>query len=108
MADGAYTGAPCAPGRRLTIQQRFQAYHEANPQVYNALLSLAWRYHRTLGEWPGIGMLWEVARWELALETRTPDRFRMNNNYRSRYARLMIEQKDVPVDAFELRKLRAA
>lgn len=90
-----------------TIQERFEAFHRLNPWVYIALERLTSQWiaagHRRLG----IGMLTEVLRWQYGLATRGDD-FKLNNNYRSRYVRLLIETHPSWGDAFETRTLRAA
>ncbi|MBB5833445.1 hypothetical protein [Kribbella italica] len=54
-----------------------------------------------------IGMLWETMRWLTGIET-TGDIYRLNNNYRSRYVRLLIERNPSWETAFRVRELRAA
>lgn len=95
-------------GTEDTLQARFEAFHEANPHVLRILEELAeeWlRTHRKLG----IGMLWEVMRWRLGVQTvRENEDYRLNDHYRSRYARLMIARHPEWADAIETRRLRAA
>lgn len=52
----------------------------------------------------GVGMLFEVLRWHSQRAT-TGDPFRLNNSYRSRYARLLIERRPEWAHLFELRRL---
>lgn len=52
----------------------------------------------------GIGSLWEVLRWNMQIE-RDGD-FKLNNNFRSRYARLIIQEHPEFENFFELRELR--
>lgn len=55
----------------------------------------------------GIGALWESARYDRALHV-GPDAegFRINNNYRSRAARLLMKEEPALVGFFETRELR--
>jgi hypothetical protein len=54
-------------------------------------------------------MLYEVLRWQYFMTTTDPaSDFKLNNNYRSRYARLIMVQEIELVDAFEIRELKAA
>jgi len=92
-----------------TIEQRFQSFHEANGWVYDELVRLArqlrGRGHRRLG----IGMLWEVIRWRYMAETLDPaSDFHLNDHYRSRYARLIMEREADLDGVFEVRRLRTA
>lgn len=91
----------------LTIQERFERFHELNPWVFEAYETLTadWlaRGHKRIG----VGMLTEVIRYEYARQTRG-DGFKVNNNFRSRYVRLLIAEHPEWAEAFETRKLRAA
>lgn len=91
---------------RLSIEEQFQAFHSANPQVYELLRSLALQMVRAGRERIGAKMLWERLRWEYALAT-TGDAYKLNNNLTSRYARLLMEREPVLAGAFETRELRS-
>lgn len=102
---------PRLPRRRPdegAIQQAFETFHAANPQVYDTLVRLARQYRARVDTTPGIGMLWEVMRWTIAMETRDVSVWKLNNNLRSRYARRIMEREPDLADAFETRRLRAA
>ena len=85
-------------------ERRFQTFHTENPQVYRALVALARKAVRRGHRRIGIGMLYEVLRWQTMLATTDPD-FKLNNNYRSRYARLIMAQEPDLAGVFELREL---
>jgi hypothetical protein len=53
-----------------------------------------------------IKMLFEVLRWEHLLTTTDPD-FKMNNNYHSRYARLLMDRNPTLRGVFETRELHS-
>lgn len=90
----------------LSIQAAFEQFHERNPWVYRHLVQLARDLHRRGRNKIGIGMLFEVLRWEYLRVTVDPDSdFKLNNNYRSRYARLIAARNPDLVDVFETRKL---
>jgi hypothetical protein len=96
------------PGRKANIQGTFEAFHAANPWVMDSLVMLA-REHRGAGhKRVGIGLLFEVLRWRYDIEVRGDSPWRMNNDLRSRYARLISSTVPDLTDAFELRELRAA
>lgn len=92
--------------RDATIQERFAAFHAANPHVYDRLRRLALELVRAGHKRIGIGMLFEVVRWS-AMTTRGDDVYKLNNNHRSRYARLLVDNEPELATAFELRDLRA-
>lgn len=93
---------------RKTIQQRFEEFHVENPWVMDELLRLA-RQARDGGALKiGIGMLWEVLRWRYYERTQDWNgSWRLNNSYRSRYVRALIDLDPSLADLFELRELKA-
>jgi hypothetical protein len=93
-------------GQAATIQAQFEAFHELNPWVLHALETLTADYLTRGATRVGIGMLFEVLRWRYVTATEG-DEFRLNNNFRSRYVRLLIERHPEWRSAFEVRALRA-
>jgi hypothetical protein len=93
-------------GQAATIQAQFEAFHRLNPWVLRALEALTADYLKRGAHRVGIGMLFEVLRWRYATATEG-DEFRLNNNFRSRYVRLLIECHPEWGPAFEVRALRA-
>lgn len=86
-------------------QAAFQRFHSENPHVYVALERLAFKLrNKGVTRW-GIKALWEVCRYELALNTNAPvSTFKLNNNYTACYARLLMERNPEDLaDFFELR-----
>jgi hypothetical protein len=98
--------APDRPVAEGPSAARFAAFHAENPQVYSELLRLA-REARALGaQRIGIKMLWEVMRWNLTVRIQRADgEFKLNNNYHSRYARMLQREPDL-AGCFELRELK--
>ena len=92
---------------QVTIQARFESFHSRNPDVYRELVALARRGVRSGRTKLGIGQLFEVLRWEYSIAG-LPDRresFKLSNDYRSRYARLIMEQESDLVDVFNTKTL---
>lgn len=91
-----------------SIEARFAAFHDANPWVYKALRRLALdmvsKGHRRVG----IKMLVEVVRWQYARATLSDDGLKINNDFTSRYARLLADREPELAEAFETRRLRSA
>jgi len=87
------------------LDRAFAKFHGENPAVYRKLVRLArdlrQRGHRRLG----IGMLFEVLRWQHYLETTDVTGYKLNNNHRSRYARLIMDTEADLGDIFALREL---
>lgn len=93
----------------LSIGERFEAFHVANPWVYDALVTLAREMVARGRNRVGVKMLFEVLRWEWYRATADPSsEFKLNNNYTSRYARLIAECEPDLVGVFETRELKAA
>jgi len=90
----------------MTIQQRFDQFHQDNPEVYLHLVQYA-REVRARGYRKfGIGALWERLRWYTQIETTSGEPFRLSNDFRSRYARLIMQREPDLEGFFNLRELR--
>jgi len=92
--------------RGQTIQERFEQFHRANPHVYEALRALAFKALDRGFEHIGIDALYSVLRWEWAAETNDPTGFKLNDHYRSRYARLLMDQEPALGGLFEIRTIK--
>ena len=77
------------PPEPLTIYEAFMAFHARNPQVYRELVALARRLRKRGVTVMGISMLYEVLRYRQAVRSEG-DAFKLNNSYRSYYARLIL------------------
>lgn len=117
QCDCGSTGAhawhcPMFPKRPVQTQKeskrdaQFKAFHTNNPHVYALLVKLARAAKAKGARHLGMKNLYEVARWEHWMQTAdfTSD-FKLNNNYTSRYARLIMQQEPDLRDLFETRKL---
>ncbi|MEU7905858.1 hypothetical protein [Actinoplanes sp. NPDC049118] len=99
------TIAPQHP-RFATIQRRFETFHAEHPEVLERLEKMA-------GEWfdlghpsISIGMLWEAMRWLDGVNR--PEPVRLNDHFRSRYVRLLLQRRPEWESRFQVRELRAA
>lgn len=96
------------------LERRFWRFHRACPEVYAELVRLARQLHRRGFARYGIGSLWEVLRWRRDIRLGAEERagtggvelFRINNDYRSRYARLIMLKEPDLRGFFELRMLK--
>ena len=89
----ANTGVPAKAGINLqTIEGKFYQFHAQNPHVYERLRQLALDLKNRGRKKYGIAGLFEVLRWEHAMST-TDEDFKLNNNYRAYYARLLMENE---------------
>jgi hypothetical protein len=90
-----------------TLDEKFQEYHEDNSHVYQALVRLARGLKDQGYKRVGIKMLWETMRYRLMIETDDLDGFKLNNNYPSRYARMMMDNEPELQGFFEIRELKS-
>jgi hypothetical protein len=84
------------PGGKL--EHAFWEFHHNNPVVYRLLVKYArqWkRYHAHCS----INLLFERVRWEYFVKIESEDNFRLNNNHRAFYARL-IEMREPDLSGF--------
>lgn len=87
--------------------QAFEEFHEANPRVYETLVRLAREWVARTGQRRvGIKSLYEVARWQIQLET-TDGTFKLDNSFTAYYARLIDEQEPDLSGLFEFRRSQA-
>ena len=74
------------------LRERFEKFHAANPHVYAELHKLATQYRSARGDRQiGISLLFEVLRWHTMLQTDSDDGFKLSDNYRAFYSRLLME-----------------
>lgn len=75
------------------IDRKFLTYHEANPHVFEKIVNYSFQLRTAGRKHYGIAAIIERIRWDYAVSTTTDDKgFKISNDFRSRYARL-IEQK---------------
>src|SRR3954470_15226635 len=74
-----------------SLEQRFAAFHHANPAVFIAIEKKALQLLDSGRTRIGIAELVEDLRYDNSLKT-SGDQFKLNNSYRSFYARLLISQ----------------
>lgn len=91
----------------INLTDKFRAFHEQNPHVYARLEELVAeavsRGHRRIG----VGALFEQLRYSEHTET-NGDRYRLNNDHRADYVRLLIARHPEWADLFELRERKSA
>lgn len=88
------------------VGRRFDRFHESHHEVYEGLLALTRKYH-SAGRRRGISFFVEVLRHSFFMEGRDDQGFKLNNDFRSRYARLIEERNPDLAGYFRKRRLRA-
>ena len=87
------------------IDEQFWQFHRENPKVYEYLKQLSLELRMRGVQSYSINSLFEVLRWKKALATDNDD-FKLNNNFRSRYARLLMKEEPELEGFFEVRSLQ--
>lgn len=88
------------------IANDFRKFHRENPDVYLELVKISRQLKDRGRNHYGIGALFEVIRFHRAIRTNDPV-FKLNNNYRALYARLIMDQEADLSDFFETRVRKA-
>jgi hypothetical protein len=92
-----------------TLTDRFLTFHDAHPEVYEALLSLALEAKQAGRDKASIKMMYEVVRWQRYIGGQPNEGdFRLNNDFHSRFARLLMLEHPELDGLFELRELHTA
>jgi hypothetical protein len=92
--------------RALQLDAEVDRFIADNPQVWQKFRLLALKIKAKGYDRWGAKSLWEVLRWEMALETNAPGNSpKLNNNYTSRFARKLMEEEDFRA-FFETRSLK--
>ena len=87
-----------------TIEDRFIAFHHANPQVYSELVSQARLLKGSGCGCASIALLYERLRWLHFIATKGKEEFKLNNDFRALYARLIMDQETDLKGFFRTRK----
>jgi hypothetical protein len=88
------------------IQKRFLKFHADNPHIYAALVILARQATRRGKRKWSIDVLFGALRFQIQVQVESDEPFKLNNDFRSRYARLLMDQEPDLAGMFEIRILR--
>ena len=91
--------------REMTIAERFEAFHAANPHVAALLAEMALALRRQGRTRYGIKALVEALRFQFAVQT-TGDDFKINNDFTAHYARLLMREHAQLAGYFDTREIR--
>lgn len=90
------------------VDAQFRAFFYDNPDVYYGLVRLAREAKSRRARKLGIWWLYAAMRWETFIRTHDASSgFKLNNNYASRYARLIMQRNPDLAGVFETRQLNA-
>ena len=92
--------------RALELDYETDRFIRENPHIWQQFRMLAVKLKAKGIDRYGAKAIWEVLRYELALKTiTTGEKYALNNNYISRFARKLMEEEDF-AGFFELRQLK--
>lgn len=89
------------------IDRAFAAFHDEHPEVYSEFRRAAEQLFDAGIEHYGAGAIFEALRFHSAVNSGKDGGFKLNNNFRSRYARLLMTEDPRFREFFETRKLRS-
>lgn len=98
----------------MTIQQRFEDFHAANPHVYTLFKRYAYDLMKAGHRRLSANLIVNRIRWESAVTTTgsgwhvaAGKPFLINDNFSNRYARMFVQQFPMHADKFEFRSTRS-
>ena len=104
LSDGQTSRAVAARERGALIERRYLDFRQANTHVWDRLVELAGAQVVAGARRLSIKQLFEVMRYEQSLVT-GEDRFKLNNDFTSRYARDLMAEHPRFAGRFETRAL---
>ena len=91
---------------RRSIREGSSTFHYDNPTVYQEIVKIA-RVMQNRGiHKMGIALIFERLRWLHFIDTKGSEGFKLSNDFRSEYARLIMQQEKDLAGFFEIRELR--
>ncbi len=85
------------------IAIKFEEFHKEHPWVYEKLKLLAFELRNAGVKHYGIGGLFEILRYQASLTSKDEEGFKLNNNYRALYARMLAKNEPALRDFFSFR-----
>ncbi len=90
-----------------SIDAAFERFHADHPEVYAEFLRLALMLLGRGHKWYSADGILHVVRFHTAVNPNHDAGFKINNNFSSRYARLLAQNDERFADFFEFRRLRS-
>lgn len=90
---------------KKSLEQKFVEHHTANPHIFKAFVRLAERAKAEGRKHYGAKFMLELVRWNTPVEA--ADAYKVNNNFPSRYVRLLAKERPDLAGLFETRKLKS-
>lgn len=91
-----------------TIDERFEAMHKAHPEIYETFKKVIKDIQaRGFERWSADGVF-HIIRFTTGADGRDIDKYKCNNDYVSRYARMYVADHPEHKDFFSFRTLKSA
>jgi hypothetical protein len=91
----------------MTIQEKFEIFHKNNPHVYKLILKYTKEAYEAGYNHYSINGIFERIRWHVDIEIKSDEKFKLSNNFRSRYVRLFESRNPNMIGFFATRELKA-
>jgi hypothetical protein len=92
--------------KQPTIDEKFFRYHADNPQIFKIIKKYTAQVKDVGFQHYSMDAIMHRVRWHVNVKTRSYDGFKINNNFTSRYARLLEKENKDLRGFFNKRKLR--
>lgn len=89
----------------MDINDEFDVFHAENPHIYDLFVKFAAHAKNSGHQHYSAKGIFERLRWHMNVETNSADGFKLNNNYTSRYARMLMEHDSTFRGFFRTREL---
>jgi len=87
---------------------RFQEFHATNPHVYSTLVFQCKAYRNKHPDRQlGIATLWENLRWDYLMSVDHGIDFKLNNNHKAHYSRMIMANEPSLSDIFAVREMQS-
>ena len=92
-------------GEGETLEERFERFHAANPHIYKTLKEMALALKVAGLKRYGIDALFGFLRFNHSIRTQG-DGFKLNNDFKAFYSRMLMEEEEELTGFFEVRSTR--
>ena len=92
-------------GEEESLEERFERFHAANPHIYKALKEMALALKVAGLKRYGIDALFGFLRFNHSIRTQG-DGFKLNNDFKAFYSRMLMEEEEELTGFFEVRSTR--
>lgn len=93
-------------GKKKTIDESFFEFHKSCPLIFDLFYTYAKEVMDAGIKHYSMDAVMHRVRWHLSIETKGDDGFKINNNYSSRYSRLLTKFHPEFKQFFRKRKLK--